>query len=109
MSEAFSVKKFFDFGLLTWLKAFKFGLILAGVAFIGITIWRAYFMPTNTQSQETAIRVERGGTLNLTQSQKQEIKKKKWWVPSIFGEVYGFTETDGRMGLGAKGGLRWEI
>jgi len=112
MSEPFSWNKAVDFSPLTIFKAIKVGLILCGLAFIGFTIYRAYCMPTNTQKQTTQIKVESGGTLNLTQSQKQEGKKRPWWMPTLFIEGYGFIETWGtesRTGVGTRGGGRWEF
>jgi len=46
------------------------------------------------------------------QEQKQEIKKRPWWLPILFIEGYGFTETTGvgnsRSGVGGRGGARLE-
>jgi len=117
VGERFSFGKFFGsfFQSLSYVKAIalllRIGLIAAVVGGLGWAVYRTYIKPPETQKQNTRIVVQQGGTLNLQQTQKQEVKKRAWWVPSIFGEVYGFKEIDdneGRTGIGGRAGLRWE-
>jgi len=109
--EKFSLSKFFSGFLnpVTHAKNIQFVLWAAAVCFAGFTIYRAYFVPTNKQVQTTHIEVTQGGTLNLQQNQKQEVKKRAWWIPTPFVEAYGFTETTGRAGAGARIGARLEF
>jgi hypothetical protein len=67
------------------------------------------FPPASQNVNEPNIHVAEGGSLAYTVHQGK--KERSWWVPSPFVEVYGFGEKakDDRMGVGAKGGLRWEF
>jgi len=113
-NEAFSFKKFFAsfFQAVPWMKNIRFILGLVIILVLGYTIYRAYIMPRNKQVQNTQIHVDSGGTLNLTNSQKIEEKKRPWWLPHLFGEVYGFKEFEAaggsRTGVGGRAGGRWE-
>ncbi len=109
--EKFSIKKFFGsfFQALPWIKDLRTIIAIILFALVGYTFWRAYIMPKTKQVQQTQIHVDTGGTLNLSQSQKSEEKKKAWFIPSIFGEFYTFVESDSRRGVGCKGGFRWEL
>lgn len=111
-----SARKFFGsfFQVVPWLKDLRTIATIVIIAFVGFTVWRAYFMKTQTQHQTTGIVALPGSTVVYSpqQSQKQEGPKRPWWLPHVFGEIYGFAEqnTDSthRTGLGTKGGLRWE-
>jgi len=106
MAEPFSLikaGKSFISGL-DWFKSIMIGLKIVGVLFIGITIWRAWFMPTNKQTQKTAIVVQSGGTLKLDQSQKQGAGKKE---KSIFTELYIQGDTDKEVEGGFRLGYRF--
>lgn len=107
MAETWSWAKFFDFGPIVWSKALKVGLILVVLGFLGLTIWKAYFVPDQQQHQSNVINAQPGATVNIGQSQKQEAKKRAWWLPHLFTEIYAFQETD-RNGIGTRGGARWE-
>lgn len=111
VSEKFSFKKFFGsfFQAVPWAKDARTIIAIFLIAALGYTFWRAYWMPRTKQTQNTQIHVDTGGTLNLSQSQKVEDKKRPWFIPSIFGEFYTFVESDSRKGVGCKGGLRWEL
>jgi hypothetical protein len=103
MSEPFSWGKFFDFSPLVWLKGLKVGTVLAILAFVGFFMWRGI---NNTQHQSNVINAQPGAVVNVGQTQNAQ-KKRPWWLPHLFTEIYAFQETD-RNGVGAKGGARWE-
>lgn len=109
--EKFSISKFFGsfFEVVPWMKNIRFIVGLVLVLFVGYTVYRAYIMPRNKQTQNTQIHVAPGGTLNLNQSQKIEEKKRAWWMPTPFAEGYGFYESDGRNGVGVRAGARFEF
>jgi hypothetical protein len=93
----------------SWWKSFgvvsKF-LILAA---LGWAIWIAFIKPwvnpVKTQEQHTTIEVKPGGTLNLTQQQKQEAPKKRWIV---FVEPYLSQGSKQKMETGIRVGVRRE-
>jgi len=111
-TEKFSIVKFFQgfVNPVTNAKNVQFLLWLIAIIFVAITIWRAFFMSTQAQKQTTGILALPGSHITYApqQSQKQE-KKHPWWLPAPFIEGYGFAESDGRTGIGAKGGLRLEF
>ncbi len=43
-----------------------------------------------------------------TAETKQEEKKRQWWIPSPFVDIYAFTESDDRNGIGGRFGAHWE-
>lgn len=104
-NERFSILKFAGsfFQLLPWVKTLRYaaGIVLLG--FIGITIYRAFFIPTQTTKQITRIIAQPGA--QVTVDQKRE-EKKSGIALSPFVEGYGFVESDERKGAGAKAGLR---
>ena len=114
--ERFSFTKFFGsfFQLIPWLKDARTILGIILVIFAVSTAWKAFFGKTQMQAQQMTVLPFSFSTITYApqQSQKQEVKKRSWWLPSLFGEIYGFAETTGvdsrRTGLGARGGLRWE-
>lgn len=108
--EPFSWMKAFNslFSGMDWFKAFMVGIKILGILFIAFTIYRAWFMATQKQTQQTHVTVQPGGTMNLVQSQTTTVKKRPWWLPIVFVEGYGFAESDGRTGLGARAGGRFE-
>jgi hypothetical protein len=108
MSEPWSWAKFFDFSPVVWSKALKMGLILAVVALLGLTIYKAYFVPTQKQTQTNTITAQPGSTVNIGQSQSSA-KARPWWLPRLFTELYAFAESDSRTGIGSKVGARWEF
>ena len=92
--EPFSWAKFFSgfTSLTSWAKDIKTIAVLVILLFVGVTIWRAYFMPTQNQNQHQTINVQRGavasgGTLNLStpQSQTQTAKPKHWSTGPFIG------------------------
>ena len=110
--EKFSLGKFFGsfFQFIPWVKDIRtiLGiLIISAVIFSGYKAINHFFPGPAAQQQHTEICVQPGGTLNLNQNQKNEAKKRAWWLPHIFGEIYGFQETD-RSGVGARAGGRLE-
>jgi hypothetical protein len=105
--EKFSLVKFIaSFGqFLPWVKTARYALGILGVGFIGLTIYRAYFMPTT--KQVTQIVAQPGSQVTLVEEKKKENKKLFNLYP--FAEGHGFTESDGRNGFGAKAGIRLEF
>ena len=103
--EKFSLLKFLGsfFQFLPWVKTLRYAAGFALLGFIGVTIYRAFFMPTQTTRQETHIIAQPGA--QVTVDQKKEEKKSGVEV-SPFVEGYGFMESDDRKGAGAKAGIR---
>lgn len=106
-AEKFSLFKFIaSFGqFLPWVKTARYALGFLGIGFIGLTIYRAYFMPTN--KQVTQIVAQPGSQVTVIEEKKKETKKLFALHPFV--EGYGFTESDGRNGFGAKAGIRMEF
>ncbi len=105
--EKFSLGKFLSsFGqLLPWVKTARYALGFLGIGFIGLTIYRAYFMPTN--KQVTQIVAQPGSQVTVVEDKKKETKKLFALHPFV--EGYGFTETDNRSGFGARAGIKIEF
>jgi hypothetical protein len=110
--EKFSLDKFLDFSPVAWytvfglaLKVLIFCLIVLGVVWVKNLLFPA--APQNVNQPN--ISVAEGGNLSYTVHQGK--KERSWWVPTPFVEIYGFGEKakDERLGVGAKGGLRWEF
>jgi len=101
-----------------WFKSWGLGwrliITLLAILFVATTLWRAYFTKNQTQSQKMVVYPFSFSTITFSpqQEQKQEIKKRPWWLPILFVEGYGFTETTGvgnsRTGVGGRGGARLE-
>ncbi len=68
-AEKFSLSKFFQgfINPVTTAKNTQYTLWIALVVLAGFTIWRAFFMPS--QKMQTRLRVEEGGTGNITRRQ----------------------------------------
>ena len=103
-NEKFSLLKFAGsfFQFLPWVKTLRYATGIALVGFVGLTIYRAFFMPTQTTKQVTHIIAQPGA--QVTVDQKKE--KKSGIAVSPFVEGYGFAESDDRKGVGAKAGVR---
>ena len=114
-NEKFDIKKFFGsfFKGLPWIKDLRTISGIVIIVFVGFTLWRAYFVKNQTQSQTSRVIVWplSFSTINYTnspqQSQKQEGAKRPWWLPHIFAEGYGFQEGS-RTGVGVRAGGRLE-
>jgi hypothetical protein len=122
MTGKFNLGYFFKgAGLEDWFKSWGLGwrflVTILAIIFVVLTIWRAYFMKTQTQNQKQTATVIAlpGSTVTYApqQSQKQEVKKRPWWLPIFFIEGYGFSETSGignsRTGIGGRAGGRLEF
>ena len=113
--EKFDIKKFFGsfFQLVPWLKDARTVLGVILVIMVASFVWRFFSVKPQTQSQTLKVYPFSFSTVTYApqQSQKQEIKKRPWWLPILFVEGYGFTETSGlnsRTGVGGKAGGRLE-
>lgn len=113
-AEKFDIMKLLKspFTGLYWTKTLMLGLGLLVLSFLGYAVYKAYIKkPPPTQTQHQAIQsitVADGGCVNLGQVQQQTEKKRSWWIPAPFVEIYCFTETDGQKGVGTKVGGRFE-
>ncbi len=98
-----------------WWKAASMAIKIFIVLFITFTIYRAYFMKTQTQTQALNVWPLSFSTVSFSpqQEQKQEIKKRAWWLPTFFAEGYGYSESSGignsRTGIGGRIGGRFEF
>ena len=103
--EKFNLLKFLGsfFQFLPWVKTLRYAAGFALLGLIGITVYRAFFMPTQTTKQETHIIAQPGAQVTI--DQKREEKKSGLEVHP-FVEGYGFAESDDRKGVGAKAGVR---
>jgi len=106
--EKFNLLKFLGSFVqwLPWVKTARYAIGIAAIGLIGLTIYKAFFMPTQTTKQETHIIAQPGSQVTI--DQKREEKKLGIEVHP-FVEGYGFAESDDRKGVGAKGGVRVEF
>jgi len=104
-NERFSLLKFAGsfFQFLPWVKTLRYAAGIALIGFVGLTIYRAFFMPTQTTKQVTHIIAQPGA--HVTVDQKKEEKKPGIEI-NPFVEGYGFVESDERKGVGARAGMR---
>jgi hypothetical protein len=104
-SEKFSLLKFAGsfFQFLPWVKTLRYAAGIALIGFVGLTIYKAFFMPTETTKQETHIIAQPGAQVTI--DQKREEKKSGLEIHP-FVEGYGFAESDDRKGVGGKAGVR---
>lgn len=120
MEGKFSLKEFIaGGGKESWFKSWGYGwrsiVTILAVMFIFVTIYRAYFVKNQTQTQKLNVWPFSFSTITYApqQQQKQEIKKRPWWLPIPFVEVYGFSETSGvgnsRTGMGGRAGAKLEF
>jgi len=103
--EKITLKKYID-GLKSPKTAIKASAFLPWILlflFLGYAVYNLFF-PKPTQNQ--TIIAKPGSTVNV--QQKQEEKKRSWWVPTPFVDIYSFVETNDRKGIGAKFGAHWE-
>ena len=105
MEGKFSTKYFFTGkGKETWFKTLGIGWRLVFIAIILFTIYRAYFV--KTQTQHNTITAQPGSTVNVIQKTNE---KRAWWMPTPFVDMYAFVETNDRSGFGGRAGCRWEF
>ncbi|MBI4970544.1 MAG: hypothetical protein HZB37_06265 [Planctomycetes bacterium] len=103
--EKFSFLKFLGSftQFLPWVKTARYAIGIAAIGLIGLTIYKAFFMPTQTTKQETHIIAQPGAQVTI--DQKREEKKSGLEIHP-FVEGYGFAESDDRKGVGGKAGVR---
>ena len=101
--EKFSLLKFLGSFVqwLPWVKTARYAVGIAAIGIIGLTIYRAFFMPT--RKEVTQIVAQSGSHVSI--EQKKEERKAGISV-NPFVEGYGFAESDKRRGVGAKAGIR---
>ena len=104
-TEKFSLLKFAGsfFQLLPWIKNLRYVAGIALIGFVGLTIYRAFFMPTQTTKQVTHIIAQPGAQVTIDQKHEE---KKPCVEVHPFVEGYGFAESDNRKGVGAKVGVQ---
>lgn len=101
MEGKFNPKYFiFGNGKEDWIKTLGYGWRLLVILLAVFIIYKA-FRPT----QHNQITVGQGGIVNVQQNTE---KKRSWWVPTPFVDIYTFVETDDRKGFGGRFGARWE-
>lgn len=103
--EKFSLLKFLGSFVqwLPWVKTARYAIDIATIGLIGLTIYKAFFMPMQTTKQETHIIAQPGAQVTI--DQKREEKKSGLKIHP-FVEGYGFAESDDRKGVGGKAGVR---
>jgi uncharacterized SAM-binding protein YcdF (DUF218 family) len=104
MSEGFSLTKFIGsfFQVLPWIKTLRYAVGVALIGLIGLTIYRAFIMPTNQRSKKLILLLSQGAQITLDQKRQE----KSGMDINPFVEGYGFAESDNRKGVGGKAGLR---
>ena len=98
--ETISAKKFVGsfFQLMPWVKNIRFIIGLVIILLVGLTIYKAFFKET----RHTRIVAEK---VNY-----YEEKKRAWWVPTPFVEIFGELKTDeDSPQVGTRFGARWEF
>ena len=101
--EKFSLLKFLGsfFQWLPWVKTARYAVGIAAIGIIGLTIYRAFFMPT--KKEITQIVAQSGSHVKIEQ---KKVEEKAGVSISPFVEGYGFAESNDRKGVGAKAGIR---
>lgn len=110
--EKFSIRKFFDFGPIAWATVFGLGLkafIVVLLILGAIYVKNIFFPKPATNINQPEIHVKEGGTVHYQVIQQSE-KKRPWWIPTPFVEIFGELKTDDkRPELGTRFGGRWEF
>ena len=101
MAEPFDIKKFFDLSPTALGKSISIGWKLLLVLLVIFTIYRAWIIPKQKQTQQ--ITVESGGQATIIQKQD----RKRFLIPF----VEGFVEQsrNNQMNTGIRAGLRFEF
>lgn len=80
-------------------------LMLMGILFVKNLL----FPPAPSNVNQPEIHVASGGTLHYQNVQQSE-KKRSWWVPTPFVEIFGEMKSDrDTPAVGARAGARWEF
>ena len=102
MSEAFSLKKFFDLSPVALGKSLSIGWKIVLIGLLAFTIYKAWFVPKQKQTQQ--ITIESGGQATIIQKQDG---KKRFIIPFLEG---GAEKQDfDKWGTYVRFGLRIEI
>lgn len=94
--KKFSLSKALDFSGLQWFKSFKIGFMILGIGFVGLTIYRGWFMKTTSSKQIFSGKVEK---VVVHEEQDRGIQP--------FFEVYTSLETSGEWIGGIRVGVHW--
>lgn len=72
-TEKFSLLKFAGsfFQFLPWAKTLRYAAGIALIGFVGLTIYRAFFMPTESTKQETHIIAQSGAQITVDQKNRK--------------------------------------
>jgi len=122
MAEPFDIKKWASgfINPVTWSKSIVyFGMVLL-ILFVGLTIYRAFFMKTGSNIHRPWMIALPGSTVtaDMSSEQKVEQKKRSWWMPipyiEVFGEITSKYDEDNkftkpRPGFGVETGVRWDF
>ena len=103
--ELFNLMKFVTsfFQLVPWVKTARYTIGIALIGFVGLVIYRAFFIPTS----KTVNNILAQSGAHVTVDQKKEEKPRFGIRPFV--EGYGFAESDDRRGVGGRGGLRLDF
>jgi hypothetical protein len=113
MPENFSIKKLLDFSPIGFYKviglSIKAGVIVL-VIFGVLWIKNILFPAPSSNVNQPEIHVATGGTLNYAVTQQAE-KKRAWWIPGPFVELFGQMDSDSGkdVTVGTRFGARWEF
>ena len=72
--EKFSLLKFLGSFVqwLPWVKTARYAIGIAAIGLIGLTIYKAFFMPTQTTKQETHIIAQPGSQVTIDQKREEK-------------------------------------
>jgi len=109
--ELFSIKKLFDLSPVAWYKviglAIKIGVAIL-IIFGALGVINKFFPKQGDNINTPEIHIGSGGTANYTVIQQNE-KKRDWWIPSPFVEIFGQKTSDRDFDIGIRTGARWDL
>lgn len=111
-AEKFDISKFLDFSPTALYKVFGLGLkvLIIALIILGI-VWvkNLLFPPAPANVNQPTIHVQDGGAVTYNVVQQSE-KKRAWFIPTPFVEVFGqMTTRDKEPEVGARIGAKWEF
>jgi hypothetical protein len=104
--EKVDVKKFLQSfaNPVAWWKTARFAIGLAALIFVGFTVYKAYFVPTQRNTQK--IIVGRGWVGNIFQGESGKSTKSNHGMEP-FVELYGQFDSDSERRAGIKCGIKF--